>query len=373
MSATANQFSAWMRSLHEHIEEDFGLAARQPAERAELLERLSGMVMTDAITRAVDLLSDEDGTYLENMLDGDGANNPEKQQYAAAFIISKVPNFGRIMEEAYEEVRTVCLEVVEKDREKKFEEADQTNEAVGDLAEAVEGGIEDAGVEVPGLSALSLGIDLLYDPARFRRSPGERQERFFKHVAVLTGKALSLGWLGLAFFTGLNALEHFHVIRSLPKAFTELVPNWYERRTIGGQMSLLGILAVAGTILLVLTIFLLGRLAKSPRLARAFEMKVSDDDLASKVIRSILTSTYPSIVTERNMREFSKIVYRSVLLESSKANSDNIKMLGAILDDGNERAAVAFLKSKTRGYKGVMQEKAEEFCKNTAQIMGGIS
>jgi hypothetical protein len=372
MSATPEQMSFWMHSLQRRIKEDFGLATHPPAERAEMLERLTSMVMKGALLDAMDFLSEDESVHLEKLAEGDGSSSLENQQYVTSFIISKAPDFGSLMDKAYEEVKRLSVEIAEKEKEKKFEKAEQYNEAVGDLTELVEGGVEDAGVEVPGLSALSAGLDLLYDPAKFRRSPRERQERLFKHLSVLICKALGLAWFGLVTFTVLETLEHRHVIGSVPKIYKEAVPNWYERQTIGGQMSSLGILAVGGVILAFVIMWVLSRIARSPRVTKAFELKVGDEELATNVVRSLFNSTYPLDMTEENIWGSAKLVYQSVYLESRNANQEDYKMLKEILDNGNERAAVEFLKSKTRGYKYVMREKAEEYCKDAANIMGQI-
>lgn len=137
-------------------------------------------------------------------------------------------------------------------------------------------------------------------------------------------------------------------------------------------MSLLGMLSGGGIVISLVIILLFARLAKSSRLTSAFEVKVSDDELASKVIRSLFSSTYPLDMTEENIWGSSKVVYKSVYLDSHRPNRDDLKMLEAILDDRNERAAVAFLKSKTRGYKGVMHEKADDYCRDAASIMAKI-
>jgi hypothetical protein len=105
MSATPEQMSFWMHSLQRRIKEDFGLATHPPAERAEMLERLTSMVMKGALLDAMDFLSEDESVHLEKLAEGDGSSSLENQQYVTSFIISKAPDFGSLMDKAYEEVK----------------------------------------------------------------------------------------------------------------------------------------------------------------------------------------------------------------------------------------------------------------------------
>jgi len=370
---TENPLPALIRSLHERIATDFGFSNRPPSERAEILERLSSMVLGGALMRAGDLLGEEESQYVEEILKEGGETDPKKVFTVANYIASRVPNLGTLIDEAYEEVKALALQVTEKAREEKFEHADETAEAAGDLLELVEDGTEAAGVEVPGLSAVGVGVDLLFDPARFRRSAEERQRRFFKNAAVLCGKALAAVWSGLLLFTIYEALHRHNLIAALPKLIREAVPDWYERQSIGGQMSLL-VASAAGLILVaVIVVYLAARAGSSPRLTSAFELKVNDDELASTAMRPLLLpSVYPSGVPKDILWRACKGVYKSVYLNSGKANSDDLKLLEEILNGGNEKAVVAFLKSKVRGYRSAMQREVKDYCTNAAEVMGQI-
>jgi hypothetical protein len=289
-----------------------------------------------------------------------------------AYVVSRVPNFGHLLDEAYDEVRALAVKVSEEDREKKYEHADQSAEAVGDLWEVVEGGSEVAGVEVPGLSIVGIGVDLLLDPARFHRSARERQRRFFKHSAMLVGKILGTAWGSLLLFTIYDALEHRHIIGPLPAFIRETVPTWFEAQSLGGQMTSLVGLAIVGVLVALIVIRVFVWAGSSRRLTPAFELKVRDDELASNALKPLLPSIFPSGVPQETLWQAAKTVYKSVYLNSGKPNSDDMKMLEEILAGGNEKAAAAFLKSKISHYRSAMQSEAETFCRDADDVMSAI-
>jgi hypothetical protein len=331
------------------------------------------MVLSGAFMRAADFLDGEESKYIENILEGAGENDPEKAMQAAIYIAARVPELDSLMEAAYEEVKKLAIQVEEEARERKFEHSDETAEAVGDLWELVEDGAEAAQVDVPGLSVVGIGVDLFFDPARFLRSARERQKRFFKRAAVLCGKVMGVAWSGLLLFTIFDALERNHIVSSLPNIIREAVPNWFERQSIGGQMLLL-VLLVAGLIIVgFIVVQLAARAGVSPRLTPAFEPKVRDDELASTVLKSLfLPSVFPGGVPQDTLWRSCATVYRSVYINSGKPNSDDLKILDEILKGGNEKAAVAFLKSKVRSYRSAMRDEAERFCSGAADVMQGI-
>jgi hypothetical protein len=371
--ATVDPLPARIQSLNERIVADFGLATRKPDEKAEMLTRISGMALSGALMRAVELLNEEEDQHVDQIMEEAGKEDLEKAQRAALYIASKVPEFGDLLDVAYEEVKTLAIQVNEEAREKKFEGADQSAEAVGDLLEVVEDAVEDAGMNVPGLSVVGMGVDLFFDPARFQRSAYERQQRFFKHASMLFGKAVGVAWSGLLVFTIVDALVRYKFIASMPEIVSAAIPNWYERQSMGGQMLLLVALAVGGSVLVFAVIKLFVQAGSSQRLTSAFEAKVGDDELASTVLKPLLLPIFPTGVPPESLVASWKIVYGNVYLHSSKPNRDDYNILEEILKGGNEKAAVAFLKSKVRGYRAAMRYEAEGYCKDAVQIMAQIN
>jgi hypothetical protein len=370
---TANPLPALIQSLQGRITTDFGLVTRPLAERTKILERVIAMVMSGAIMRAADFLDGEASKYVDSMLEGGGENDPEKAQKMILYIASRVPQLGTLMDEAYEEVKIVAVQVEEKAREKKFEPAENAVDAAGDLWELVEDGVDAVKPGVPGLSLVGVGIDLFFDPARFRRSARERQKRFFKNLAVACGEALGLAWAGFLLFTIFDALERRHLISPLPEIMREAVPTWFERQSIGGQMLLLVLLAVGATLVGLVIVLLTARAGLSPRFTSFFEPKVRDDELASTVLKSsFLPSDFPDGVPQDVLWRSCTTVYRSVYLNSRKPNSDDLKILDEILEGGDEKTVVAFLKSKVRWYRSAMKDEAKRYCSDAADIMGRI-
>lgn len=370
--AEVSPLPGWVQSLYDHITEDFGLSVRPPAERDEMLLRLSSMVLSGALIRAETLLDEDERQYLDQILVDAEENGPKTMLRVAEYIASKGSDWGGLIENVYQEVRALAQQVADKAEEKKFEHADQSAEAVGDLLELTEDVVDFAKIDVPGISTVSIGVGLLFDPARFLRSPRERQERFFKQAMMIFAQTAGYAWFGLLLFTIACALARYHVFASFPKLVTEAVPDWYEQQSIGGQMLLLIALG-AGLILVGFIVMqLFGRVILSRRLTPAFDLKVDDDELASTTVRPLLLSVFPAGVPKDTLWGFSKVIYRSVYINSGKPNSDDLKMLDEILKGGNEKAAVAFLKSKVRRYRAAMQLEAAQHCRDAGDIMRQI-
>jgi hypothetical protein len=257
----------------------------------------------------------------------------------------------------------------EKDHSCPFKSADDAAEALGQLTEEVKSGVESAGIDTSALSVAAAGIDLLCDPARFQRSPRERQERLMKKVAILTGKAAVLAWAALLIFTIVEILHTLGIVGSVPELFRKPIPHWYENHSWKVQLLVLAGLIPAGAAVILALWRLLLAVGHSSRLTPAFEMKVSDDELVSRYVVPGLQSIFPDGFPAARLDSSTKMIYSSIYLASPGANREDFKVLESLLKSDNERTVVAFLKSKVRNYDAVMRREADDFCAKAKGLM----
>ncbi|HEV7425182.1 MAG TPA: hypothetical protein VGQ46_02360 [Thermoanaerobaculia bacterium] len=248
-----------------------------------------------------------------------------------------------------------------------FRSADDVAEAFGQVVETVVNGVEDSGADVPGLSAATTGIDLLYDPARFQRSPQERQQRLVKQVAVLIANFIGLAWCGLLAFTIADTLRTFGLIVAVPRFLREVVPDWYGGHLWMAQLLLLAALAAVGAGFVFICIRLLVSVGLSSLLTPAFEMRVADDEFVSRRITPELLG-----LSEEAHKTAIDAVYTSIYLASAKANREDFAMLESLLSRSDEGNVVVFLKSKVRRYPAVMHREADKFCEKSRRLMAAI-
>jgi hypothetical protein len=248
-----------------------------------------------------------------------------------------------------------------------FRSADDVAEAFGQVVETVVTGVEDSGADVPGLSAATTGIDLLYDPDRFQRSPRQRQQRLVKQIAVLIANVVGLAWCGLLAFTIADTLRTIGLITAVPRFLREVVPHWYGGHLWTAQLLLLVALAAVGAGFVFICSRLLVSVGLSSHLTPAFEMRVADDEFVSRRIIPELLG-----LSEETHKSAIDAVYTSIYLASAKANREDLAMLESLLNRGDERNVVAFLKSKVRQYPAVMHREADKFCEKSRKLMAAL-
>lgn len=278
------------------------------------------------------------------------------------------PSLPKLLRAEYSALKSYILERVENP----FKDADDLAEGLSELAGTVDEVIGDAGVNAPALSVAAAGFDLLFDPARFQRTPAQRQQRLARQVAVLSGQAAGLYWVNLLLFSIADALRAAGWIEAVPRYLSLLPPQWYEARPPGAQFFALAIMLLVGVVLYYGLVRALVAIGTEPSLRGAFEMKVDEDELASGHIRSGLAGVFPGGLPDDSLRKMAGIVYVSIYHHSRRPNRDDLSMLESLLKQGNERAAVAFLKSKVSNYRSAMQLEARAFCDHTSTIMGQI-
>ena len=383
-----------IKSLHESIVSDFHLASRPPEELRHRVEQIALITVNNALAHVVADLTDDDDKDMEDILDDPAKTPPQKSLDLIRFVVTKCPAFSEVLaaefasfkdfvfkefEKAHSrpfksaddaaEALGRLIEEFEKAHSNPFKSADDESEAVGQLIEEATSGVENAGIDTPALSVAAAGFDLLFDPARFQRSPRERQERLVKQVAILIGKAALLAWVGLLIFTIVETLHTLGIIGPMPELFRKPIPQWYENHSWKVQFLILVGLIPAGAAVILASWRLLRAVGLSPRLTSAFEMRVSDDELVSHYIVPGLQGIFPNGFPADRLHSSTKIVYRSIYLASPGANREDSKVLESLLKAGNERSTVAFLKSKVRDYDGVMRREADAYCAEVKTMM----
>lgn len=355
------------------------------------------IAVNNALTRVLADLTDDDAKDLEDILDDPARTPLQGSLELLRFVAAKTPAFSEVLAAEYASFRDFVfkefekaysrpfesaddaaealgqlIEEFEKAHSHPFKSADDTGEALGQLIEEVNSGVESAGIDAPALSVAAAGFDLLFDPARFQRSPRERQERLVKQVAILIGKVGSFAWLGLLIFTIVETLHTFGIIGDMPDFVRKPIPHWYENHSWKVQFLILAGLIPAGAAVILAFWRLLLAVGLSSRLTSAFEMKVSDDELVSRYIVPGLQGIFPDGFPADTLDSSTKTVYSSIYLASPQANREDFKVLESLLKGDNERSTVAFLKSKVRNYDGVMRREADAFCAKSKRIMGRI-
>jgi len=386
-----------IKALHERIVSDFYLASRPPEELKHLVDQIALIVVNNALTRVVADLTDDDAKDMEDILDDPTRTPLQGSLDLLRFVAAKTPAFSKVLADEYASFRDFVFEEFEKAYSRPFESADDAaealgqlieefekahsrpfksaddaGEALGQLIEEVNSGVESAGIDTPALSVAAAGFDLLFDPARFQRSPRERQERLVKQVAILIGKAAGVAWVGLLIFTIVETLHTFGIIGAMPDFLRKPIPHWYENYSWKVQLLILAGLIPAGAAAILAFWRLLRAVGLTSRLTSAFEMKVSDDELVSRYIMPGLQGIFPDGFPADTLDSSTKTVYSSIYLASPGANREDFKVLESLLKADNEKSTVAFLKSKVRGYDGVMRREADAFCAKAKGIMGRI-
>lgn len=383
--------------LHEWIVSDFCLASLPPDERTHLMDQIASVAVNSALTRVLKDLTDDDAKELEDILD-DAARTPVQRSLdLLRFVAAKNPAFSEVLAAEYASFRDFVFKEFEKGHSRPFKSADDAAEALGQLIEEFEKAhsrpfksadeatealgqvieeanrtVESAGIDTPALSVAAAGVDLLFDPARFQRSPRERQERLVKQLLILIVKAALLAWLGLLIFTIVETLHTLGTIESVPELLRKPIPRWYENYSWKVQLLILAGLIPAGAVVILAFSWLLRAVGLSSRLTSAFEMKVSDDELVSRYIVPGLQRIYPCGFPSATLDDSTKTVYSSIYFASPGANREDFKVLESLLKSKNERSAVAFLKSKVRNYDAVMRREADDFCTKAKGIMDRI-
>jgi hypothetical protein len=361
------------------------------------VDQIALIAVNNALARVVANLTDDDAKDMEDILDDPAKTPQQKSLDLFGFVAAKAPAFSEILAAEFASFRDFVFKEFEKTHSRPFKSADDAAEALGRLIEEFEkahshpfksaddasealgqlveegtSAVESAGVDTPALSVAAAGFDLLFDPARFQRSPRERQERLVKQVAILIGKAAALAWVGLLIFTIVETLHKLGIIGAMPDLLRKPIPQWYENHSWKVQLLILVGLIPAGAAVILASWRLLVAIGLSSRLTPAFEMKVGDDELVSRYILPGLQGIFPDGFPADRLASSTNIVYRSIYLASPGANREDFKVLESLLKAGNERSTVAFLKSKVRDYDGVMRREADDFCAEAKTMMDRI-
>lgn len=90
-----------METIKKTIMDLFDLGNMEPKKAEEMMNSLSTMVFQASLVRALPTLSEEDMTEYEKMLDADREGDE-----LFSYLVAKVPNFGQILEEEAEILRT---------------------------------------------------------------------------------------------------------------------------------------------------------------------------------------------------------------------------------------------------------------------------
>jgi hypothetical protein len=363
-----------LNRVHQRINEDFSLAREPEGRRAQVIERLTRAIMKGTLIRLGEQLSPDVERTLEAIGSDPSRSDTQKSRDIVLIIVGACGNFERVLFEEYEKFKGLAREQISEERERSFESAENYSEAVSELIDFAGEALDNIGVNSSALSLVSASVELFYDPARFRRTPYKRQKRFIKQLVSLVGATLGSAWAGLLVFTTASALERWSLLGPLPEYVKDLVPSWYARQSIGQQVADLGIAAAALAVFLSLFIVLLVRFGSSKRLTPLFEasMNVNDDELVSKALRSSLRRSFPQGLPEESLRAACGVVYKAIYYRTGKANQEDLKTIEEFLEADKELALVAFLKSKVKSYRDVMQREVAAFSDDANTIMSGI-
>jgi hypothetical protein len=358
------------KELAESAVRDFKLEDQPLEKRNELLDTLGRFTLERALLKVFEKLDDDSPIAKAfEAVANDQSKAPAAKSEAILELALRVdPSLPKLLRSEYSSLKRYILERVENP----FKDADDLAEGLSELAGTVDEAIGDAGVNAPALSVAAAGFDLLFDPARFQRTPEQRQLRLSRQVAVLSAQAAGLYWVNLLLFSIADALRAAGWIEAVPPYLSLLPPHWYEARSPGAQLVALVIMLPVGAVLYYGLVRVLVAIGNAPSLRGAFEMKIDDADLVSGHICSGLAAVFPGGIPDDSLRKMAGVVYTSIYNHSRRPNRDDLSMRESLLKQGNERAAVAFLKSKVPNYRSVMQREARAFCDDTSTIMSQI-
>jgi hypothetical protein len=176
-------------------------------------------------------------------------------------------------------------------------------------------------------------------------------------------------WVALAFYTAADFLESHHVIGPLPARVKGLVPVWYSAGGLGHQAISLGLSAVAALVAMFALGIVAEWLGSAGFLTPLFTFRVSDDELVSNVLRHSLLPVFPAGVPDDSLKSCCDIVYRRMCTEYGRQKRDDVRILDHLLRCGTERDAVAFVRSRVKSYKDVMQAEAADFSDKTVALL----
>ena len=242
-----------------------------------------------------------------------------------------------------------------------LDHAESMNEAAGEavgVADEAMGGV---------VGPFGVAVGLIYDPARFLRTPGERQHLFFRRVAKITASTLGSAWVGMACYTLAVAVERWWSISFIPGIMTESIPTWFSPAGIRSQLLLLLLAALAIAVSCLLVVVACVCAGRWKKLESLFAFRVESDDLVSTVLdRRIRESPELTGVPTAQLRD---LIYVEIIVAGRHASPDDAKTLSLILKGGNERAVAAFVKSRVRKYRKVMAQQVEERLRKTTNML----
>jgi hypothetical protein len=334
-----------------------------------MVERILNTALMGTVVRLRERSSRETKAQIDAILADSGRAKDDRFFAAAVLIAGEHPDFEKYLRKEYEHVLDHLLKKGRDKREKDFESSEVAAETVGEAVQTAEDVSTLLGSEGPWLSTIGAANDLLFDPARFKRTPLERQKRLSKQLMGLGTKLVCGLWLGLASYTVADFLERQHVMGPLPARIKGLVPTWYSAGGLDHQAISLGLTAVVALVAMFVLGFVAAWLGSAGFLTPLFAVRVSDDELASNVLRNSLLPLFPEGVPADTLKSSCDTVYRTICMEHGRQNRDDLRILDELLRSGTERDAAAFVRSKVKSYKDVMQAEAADFSDKAAALL----
>jgi hypothetical protein len=349
---TLTRIERAMANLRGRIIVDFKLNRFQAESQNNIIQQIATTVATCAFTKAMEYMDSSGEDEVNAVFNKTAGTDAERNAAVTLLIVSKTRNFEKILLKEYTRFKKFIFKKMGDDKNNRIKEADST-EAVSDLLSFIEDNVDSAGADTTPMSVIGAGVDLLFDPMKYQRSIAERQMRFFMHAGTLLGKVIGGVWSGFLIYTICDALEQQGIISIIPPIIKEVMPQWYVGRNIGGQVLLLCVLAIAVGAAIVVISFAWAWAARAKSLTRLFVIQIPESELISTILKESLLPIFPAGVPAEALKSSCDIVYQNIYLAGGRNYRQDFEALENILRSSDERAAVAFLKSKVKQYKKI--------------------